>query len=107
MALNKATSPWRVFLRDDDGQLLSPAEIQPIKRNRPIYLYLNQDFERVNRCAALFRVSFPKLEKSMTGQPFGDQPVQLILTGVPATVPLSWEDPALFYLPEEEKRKPS
>jgi len=41
-----------------------------------------------------------KLEKYVTGQPRGHQPVQLILTGVSGTVPLSWENSALFCLPE-------
>ena len=75
MPLNYATSRWRVFLRDDDGHLLSPAKIEPINQEQPIYLYLLKYFEGVNRWATLFRVSFPKLKKSVTGLSRGDHAV--------------------------------
>lgn len=75
MPLNYATSRWRVFLRDDDGHLLSPAKIESINQEQPINLYLIKYFERVNRWATLFRVSFPKLKKSVTRLSRGDHAV--------------------------------
>jgi hypothetical protein len=97
--LEKANSVWRVLLRDDDGELLPPAKIEKIKHDSPVYQYLNSYFYGLDRWSQLYRMVFPKLDKTLVGKTLGKGPVQLIVTGVAGTVVLSWPDPRIFYRP--------
>jgi hypothetical protein len=95
--LDKANAPWRLFLRDDDGQLEVPASVTPIKPGDPTYLYMDRYFSGLDRWSRVYRVEFPKLSKGRLGQPLGKSPFQLIMTGVRGSVTLKWDDPRLFY----------
>ncbi len=95
--LHKEDSIWKVFLRDDDGQLISPMQVEPVGRKNPIFTFLEQYFVGLDRWSEVVRVSFPKLDKAAFGKAPGEHPVQLIVTGIPGTVTLAWEEPGLFY----------
>jgi hypothetical protein len=97
--LEKATSRWRVLLKDDDGQVLTPAKIEKVKEDSPIYQYVNLYFYGLDRWSQLYRISFPKLEKSLVGKAIGPDPMQLLVTGIGGTVVLSWRDTSIFYRP--------
>jgi len=95
--LNRPDSPWKVALRDDDGQLLQPAAVEPVKPDSPTYRFLETHFDGLDRWSRPFRVAFPKLPKGRLGQPPGPHPVQLIVTGLSGTVTMTWADAGLFY----------
>jgi hypothetical protein len=97
--LERPNSVWRILLRDDDGHLLPPSKIEKIRADSPVYQYLNLYFYGLDRWTQLYRIRFPKLAKTVVGQAPGQEPVQLIVTGVAGTVILSWADPGLFYRP--------
>lgn len=104
--LHKADSPWKVFLRDDEGELISPAKMEKIGRKNTVFAFLKQYFVGLDRWSEVVRVSFPKLDKALLGQEPGQGPFQLILTGIPGTITLGWDNVALFYArPEESKVK--
>ena len=95
--LAKKDAPWRILLRDDDGQLLTPASITKIKETSTTFLYIDKYFSGLDRWSQVYEVRFPKLSKARLGQPIGRRPFELILTGVKGTVTLKWEDPRIFY----------
>lgn len=88
---------WRLFLRDDDGQLLTPQEIVRVPDGSPTYAYLQKYFYGLDRWSQVYRVRFPKLSKGVLGQPVGPHPVQLIVTSVRGTVTLQWENAGILY----------
>ncbi|MDH4120868.1 MAG: hypothetical protein OEV94_04100 [Deltaproteobacteria bacterium] len=96
--LNQPGSLWKIMLKDDDGHLLSPVLVEKINPDQMTYHYLEQHYPQLNRWQEVYRVGFPKLEKTRVSTPLGAQPFQLLLTGVEGTVTLQWNDPALFYL---------
>lgn len=96
-------APWRLFLRDDDGQLQVPLAIRPVKQGSTVYQYLNKYFYGLDRWSRVYEVEFPKLSKSALGVPVGRHPFQLIVTGVQGTVTLQWEHPGLFYASRPRK----
>lgn len=95
--LDRKNARWRILLKDDEGQLLEPASIKRIKKDNRILDYLDQYFYGMDRWSQVYRLSFPKLSKGILGQPVGEQPFELIITGVRGTVTLQWENHALFY----------
>jgi len=95
--LTRSNAPWRIFLRDDDGQLQTPAAITRIKENSPTYQYIDGYFRGLDRWSRVYRLDFPKLSKGRLGQTVGPHPVELIVTGVRGTVTLRWAQPGLFY----------
>jgi hypothetical protein len=95
--LGDAASAWRVLLQDDDGQVLAPATIEKLRLESPAYQYLNLYFYGLDRWSQAFKVSFPKLDKTLLGQRLGRQPVTLIVTGLSGTVRMIWADPSVFY----------
>lgn len=97
--LEKASALWRVLLKDDDGQLLPPSRIEKVKDDSPIYQYVNRYFYGLDRWSQLYRISFPKLEKTLVGKTIGPEPMQLLVTGIDGTVVLSWQDTSIFYRP--------
>jgi hypothetical protein len=95
--LTRANAPWRLFLRDDDGELTAPVSIQRIAEESPAYQYIDHYFRGLDRWSRMYLVTFPKLSKARLGQPVGPHPFELVVTGIKGTVTLRWEDPALFY----------
>jgi hypothetical protein len=105
--LHKAESRWKVFLRDDDGQLIAPTRLERVGEKNTVFTFLEQYFVGLDRWSEVVSVSFPKLDKALLGQEPGPHPVQLIVTGIPGTVTLTWEDPSLFYAaPREDAETP-
>ena len=98
--LHKPKTAWKVFLRDDDGQLLAPAKIEPVDEKNPIYAFLTKYFIGLDRWSEVVRISFPKLDKQLLGQKPGAQPMRMLVTGIPGTVTMVWENPGLFYAPQ-------
>lgn len=101
--LAKPGAPWRLFLRDDDGQLEVPLAIRPVRRGSTVYQYLQKYFRGLDRWSQVYEVDFPKLSKAALGVPVGTHPFELIVTGVRGTVTLKWEHPALFYGPPKSQ----
>jgi hypothetical protein len=99
--LTRSDAAWRLFLRDDDGQLQSPSSITRIRPDSSAYLYIDRYFRGLDRWSTVYEVDFPKLSKGALGAPVGAQPFQLIITGVRGTVTLKWDKPALFYAGKE------
>jgi hypothetical protein len=97
--LEKPNAVWRILLRDDDGEVLAPSKTEKIRTDSTVYQYINQYFYGLDRWSQLFRVRFPKLEKSLVGKKVGPNAVQLLVTGVSGTVVLSWADTSIFYRP--------
>ncbi|HKI98487.1 MAG TPA: hypothetical protein VKB51_08460 [bacterium] len=95
--LDKANAPWRLFLRDDEGQLESPLRIQRIRPESRTFLYINKYFRGLDRWSQAYQVDFPKLSKGRLGVSVGSHPFELIITGVPGTVTLKWDNPRVFY----------
>jgi len=95
--LGDPASPWKVLLQDDDGQMLTPTTIERLRPENPTYQYLNLYFYGLDRWSQAFKIGFPKLNKTLLGQPIGKKPVELIVTGLAGTVKLAWTDPRLFY----------
>ncbi len=88
---------WRLLLRDDDGQLQAPLALTRIKPESQTYQYIDKYFQGLDRWSQVYRADFPKLSKERLGQPIGQHPFELIITGIKGTVTLKWEDPRLFY----------
>jgi hypothetical protein len=95
--LTKPDAPWKVFLRDDDGQLHVPASIARVREDSSDYQYIDKYFRGLDRWSRVYRLEFPKLSKAQLGVPVGSAPMELIITGVRGTVTLKWEDPRIFY----------
>ncbi len=95
--LEKANALWRVLLKDDDGQLLTPSQVEKIKQDSPVYQYVNLYFYGLDRWSQLYRIRFPKLAKTLVGTPIGKNPIELVVTGVEGTVVLQWKDTRTFY----------
>lgn len=95
--LAKGDALWRLYLRDDDGQLLAPAQVRRVGEDSTEYAYLEQYFYGLDRWSRVYTVRFPKLSKGVLGQPPGTEPMELIVTGIPGRVVLRWADPTLFY----------
>jgi hypothetical protein len=95
--LENPKSVWRILLLDDDGQVLAPARVEKIRLDSVTFQFLNTYFYGLDRWSQVFKVGFPKLEKSALGKRPGGKPIQLIITGIAGTVTLSWSDPSLFY----------
>lgn len=99
--LTRADAQWRLFLRDDDGDLLRPESTTAIEEDSPTHLYLKAHFIGVDRWSEIYRVTFPKLEKSVVPAEIGTHPFQLIVSGVQGTVTMEWERPETFYRSDE------
>jgi hypothetical protein len=97
--LGDVTAEWKVLLQDDDGQFLTSLAIERLRPENPTYRYLSLYFYGLDRWSQAFKVSFPKLNKSLLGQPIGTKPVELVITGMAGTVRLSWANPGIFYRP--------
>lgn len=95
--LARSDARWKLLLRDDDGQLLAPTAITPIRKDSPTYLYIDTYFSGLDRWSRAYEVTFPKLSKGRLNQPVGTHPFELIVTGVKGTVTLKWEHPQIFY----------
>ena len=95
--LNQADATWKVVLRDDDGQVLTPSTIRRMDVNGPDFIYIDKYFYGVDRWSEAYLVTFPKLDKRLLGQQPGAGPMTLIVTGIEGTVSLRWQDPTLFY----------
>jgi hypothetical protein len=95
--LDKKEAIWKLYLRDDDGEVQTPLEIVRLKEIHPTYLFLQKYFTGLDRWSQVYRVHFPKLSKAALGQPVGALPFQVILTGVKGTVVLQWDDAGVFY----------
>jgi hypothetical protein len=104
--LEKAGVGWRVLLRDDDGELLAPSSIEKVRADSATFRYVGLYFDGLDRWSQMYRVRFPKLEKSLIGKAIGSKPVQLVVTGVAGAVVLEWADPMLFYSPTAAKAGP-
>lgn len=102
LKLHKDDASWKVYLRDDDGELLTPSKLQPIKRKDPVYQFLKKYFTGLDRWSEVMRISFPKLDKARLNQAPGEHPFQFIVTGVPGSVTMQWVDAGLFYDDREE-----
>ena len=102
LKLHKDDASWKVYLRDDDGELLTPSKLQPIKSKDLVYQFLKKYFTGLDRWSEVMRISFPKLDKAMLKQTPGEHPFQFIVTGVPGSVTMRWEDAGLFYYDREE-----
>jgi hypothetical protein len=95
--LNADAANWRVLLRDDDGDLLQPISMHEIRENSPTYRYIEGYFSGLDRWSQLYIVRFPKLEKSVAGQPLGKHPFELLVTGVEGTITMRWDKASQFY----------
>lgn len=95
--LGEQISPWKVMLQDDDGQLVTPVTIERLRPENPTYQYLSVYFYGLDRWSQAFKVSFPKLNKTLLRQPLGNKPIELIVMGLPGRVRLVWQDPRVFY----------
>jgi len=100
--LHKGDASWKVYLRDDEGDLIAPSKLQPIKSKEPVYQFLKKYFSGLDRWSEVMRISFPKLDKALLKQTPGEHPFQFIVTGVPGSVTMQWEDAGLFYYDREE-----
>jgi len=104
--LQRADSAWKVFLRDDDGDLIAPSRMERVGEKSPIFAFLEQYFVGLDRWSEVVRVSFPKLDKAMLDKTPGKHPVQLLVTGIPGTVTLAWDEADIFYQKGEENGAP-
>ncbi len=95
--LTNDDSPWRILLRDDDGRLHPPTEIKQLKKNSSQYQLLEKNFTVLDRWTQVYQITFTKLAKGVLSQQLGDQPFELIFTGIKGSVTLSWKDLSLFY----------
>jgi len=91
---------WRLMLRDDDGTLRTPLTIARIKEDSVNYAYLSKYFDGLDRWSHVYRVSFAKLSKGTLKLKLGENPFELIITGVKGTVVLRWPDVNRFYASE-------
>ena len=99
--LGEQVSPWKVLLQDDDGQLLTPGTIERLRPENSTFQYLSLYFYGLDRWSQAFKISFPKLNKVVLRQAVGKKPIELVVTGLPGTVRLVWQDPRVFYGPTE------
>lgn len=95
--LGRADSNWKLFLRDDDGDLLRPSSVEGIRTDSTVHRYIDLYFSGLDRWSQLYRVRFPKLEKTLSGQSLGTQPFEMVVSGIEGTVTMRWEDAAMFY----------
>jgi len=95
--LNSPDTNWKLLMRDDDGDVLSPVSMQGIKVESPTYRYIQNYFSGLDRWTQPYVVRFAKLEKTVTGERVGPGPVELLVTGLEGTITMRWEDPAIFY----------
>lgn len=102
--LDRPGARWRLFLRDDDGQLQVPLAIRPIRQGSTRYQYLDKYFSGLDRWSRVYEVDFPKLSKTALKVPVGKHPFEFIVTGVAGTVTLRWDHPGLFYGRPQAKR---
>ncbi|MBI3993971.1 MAG: hypothetical protein HY342_11910, partial [Candidatus Lambdaproteobacteria bacterium] len=75
--LNQGDAPWRIMLRDDDGQVLTPSSIRRMDANGPDFIYIDKYFYGVDRWSEGYLVTFPKLDKRLLGQAPGTGPMTL------------------------------
>ncbi len=76
---------------------MTPATIEKLRPESPTYQYLSLYFYGMDRWAQAFKISFPKLNKTLLGQRIGSKPLELVVTGLAGTVRLVWQDPRVFY----------
>jgi hypothetical protein len=104
--LNAPNSNWRILLRDDEGDVLEPVAMHGIGAETPTYRYIQSYFSGLDRWSQAYLIQFPKLEKTLTGQPIGSHPFELLVTGLEGTITMRWDDTRLFYRSPEGLRLP-
>ena len=100
--LQHPDSPWRILLSDDDGRRYPPSGIRRITGDDLVFTFIEAHFSGIPPGTQVYRISFPKLAKTVLGRPLGRRPFRLILAGAPGTLTLQWDDPAIFYRKPKE-----
>ena len=88
--LGEEDAQWKIFLRDDDGDLTSPLKITRLKDTDREFQFLGQHIYELDRWVDPYLVSFPKLSKRSINLEVGEKPLELIITSIEGTLRLTW-----------------
>ena len=100
--LQKKSSEWKIFLKDDEGDLIRPGYIKKLKKDEREILFLGKYFYQLDRWSEVYRVKFPKLDKS---QEKSNSPMTLIISGIRGKSSLIWKDSSIFYQHEKPENR--
>ncbi len=95
--LDQADSAWKMYLKDDDGDVLQPLHVVKLKETHREVQYLKKYTHHLDRWVDVYRVSFPKLSKATLQEARGSENIQLVVSGLKGQAVLQWEDLTLFY----------
>lgn len=95
--LEKAHSPWRIFLKDDDGDVINPTGIYKLDKSHRELSFLTKNIRELDRWVEVYSVTFPKFSKGAINEESGSRPFQLILSSMKGKLTFKWENSKLFY----------
>ncbi|MBF0287942.1 MAG: hypothetical protein HQM14_08995 [SAR324 cluster bacterium] len=97
LKLDTPAAHWKVYLKDDDGDLLQPTQITKLDEEHQEIRFLQKYIKMPDRWAEKYLIVFPKLSKTAILESPGKSPFQLIITSFAGKSLLSWQENLLFY----------
>ncbi len=97
LEIDAPTAQWKIYLKDDDGDLLQPIRITKLDDGHQEIRFLQKYIKMPDRWVEKYLIAFPKLSKATIQETPGKSPFQFIITSLAGKSVLSWQDNRIFY----------